>query len=113
MPEEKLQVGWEYFLKVPHRKFKDINGFYNDSTEVKVTLPNDDKLCKDLTNVRYEIDRGRLKLEDKKLVKQRLGRSPDTADALALTFAYPVSGSCGPMVLGSGREKFAQDDFQL
>ena len=44
MPEEKLQVGWEYFLKVPHRKFKDINGFYNDSTEVKVTLPNDDKL---------------------------------------------------------------------
>ena len=43
-PEEKLQVGYEYFLKVPHRKFKDINGFYNDSTEVKVTLPNDDKL---------------------------------------------------------------------
>lgn len=24
--------------------FRDINGFYNDSTEVKVTLPNDDKL---------------------------------------------------------------------
>ena len=43
-PEEKLQVGYEYFLKVPHRKFKDINGVYNDSTEVKVTLPNDDKL---------------------------------------------------------------------
>ena len=41
---EKLQPGYEYFLKVPHRKFKDINGFYNDSTEVKVTLPNDDKL---------------------------------------------------------------------
>ena len=44
MPEEKLQPGWEYFLKVPHRKFTDINGFYNDSTEVKVTLPSDDKL---------------------------------------------------------------------
>ena len=29
---------------MPHRKFKDINGFYNDSSEVKVTLPNDDKL---------------------------------------------------------------------
>ena len=39
-----LLPGYEYFLKVPHRKFKDINGFYNDSTEVKVTLPNDDKL---------------------------------------------------------------------
>lgn len=44
MPKEKLQPGYEYFLKIPHRKFQDINGFYNDSTEVKVTLPNDDKL---------------------------------------------------------------------
>ena len=44
MPSEKFQPGWEYFLKVPHRKFTDINGFYNDSTEVKVTLPSDDKL---------------------------------------------------------------------
>ena len=44
MPTEKFQSGWEYFLKVPHRKFTDINGFYNDSTEVKVSLPDDDKL---------------------------------------------------------------------
>ena len=43
-PNVEMLVGYEYFLKVPHRKFKDINGFYNDSTEVKVTLPNDDKL---------------------------------------------------------------------
>jgi hypothetical protein len=43
-PVEKIQAGWEYFLKVPHRKFSDINGFYNDSTEVKVSLPTDDKL---------------------------------------------------------------------
>ncbi len=43
-PAEKLLPGYEYFLKIPHRKFKDVNGFYNDSTEVKVTLPNDDKL---------------------------------------------------------------------
>lgn len=76
-------------------------------------LPNDDKLCKDLTNVRYEIDRGRLKLEDKKLVKQRLGRSPDTADALALTFAYPVVGSSSPVWVSSGPQRFAKDDFQL
>ena len=50
-PVEKLQPGYEYFLKVPHRKFKDINGFYNDSTEVKVTLPNDDKLSTLLINM--------------------------------------------------------------
>ena len=43
-PNVDLLPGYEYFLKIPHRKFKDINGFYNDSTEVKVTLPNDDKL---------------------------------------------------------------------
>lgn len=43
-PNMTLQPGYEYFLKIPHRKFKDINGFYNDSTEVKVSLPNDDKL---------------------------------------------------------------------
>ena len=44
MPQEELLVGYEYFLKVPHRLFRDVNGYYNDSTEVKVTLPNDDKL---------------------------------------------------------------------
>lgn len=44
MPSEKLQTGYEYKLKVPYRIFRDINGFYNDSTEVKVTLPNDDNL---------------------------------------------------------------------
>ena len=43
-PAVELLPGHEYFLKVPHRMFKDINGFYNDSTELKVTLPNDDKL---------------------------------------------------------------------
>lgn len=43
-PNIDMLPGYEYFLKVPHRKFKDINGFFNDSTEVKVTLPNDDKL---------------------------------------------------------------------
>lgn len=43
-PVEKLMPGYEYFLKVPPRKFMDINGFYNDSSEVQVTLPNDDKL---------------------------------------------------------------------
>ena len=36
--------GFDYFLKIPHRKFRDVNGYYNDSTELKVTLPNDEKL---------------------------------------------------------------------
>lgn len=43
-PKEKLLPGYEYYLKVPHRGFRDINGFWNDSTEVKVSLPKDEKL---------------------------------------------------------------------
>ena len=44
MPTDKLLAGYEYILKVPHRAFRDINGFYSDSTEVKVSLPTDEKL---------------------------------------------------------------------
>ena len=44
MPEQPFQTGYDYFLKVPYRMFRDINGFYNDSTELKVTLPTDEKL---------------------------------------------------------------------
>ena len=43
-PTEKLQPGYEYTLRVPHHAFRDIGGFYSDSTKVKVTLPSDDKL---------------------------------------------------------------------
>ena len=43
-PEEEFLPGYEYFLNIPGHKFKDINGFYNDSLEVKVTLPNDETL---------------------------------------------------------------------
>ena len=44
MPDGQLLTGYDYVLKLPHRKFRDINGFYNDSSVVKVTLPTDEKL---------------------------------------------------------------------
>ena len=44
MPVDKLMDGFDYQLKIPYRKFRDINGFYNDSTVLKVTLPKDEKL---------------------------------------------------------------------
>jgi len=44
MPTDKLMQGFDYHLKIPYRKFRDVNGYYNDSTELKVTLPNDEKL---------------------------------------------------------------------
>lgn len=58
----KIQPGYEYVLTVPHRMFRDVNGFYNDSTVVKVKLPDDDKLSKISLNVsgtngtRYIVD---------------------------------------------------------
>ena len=90
MPKEKLQTGYEYFLKVPHRKFKDINGFYNDSTEVKVTLPTDDKLSTmllNLTNVdnKYIVDM----LNEK---RDKVLRSFIVDDDQTLTFPYIKAG---------------------
>lgn len=43
-PATKIQKGFEYVMKVPERTFRDINGFWSDSTEVKVSLPTDDEL---------------------------------------------------------------------
>lgn len=43
-PKEKLMPGYEYFLKMPAHTFQDIRGFWNDSTEVKVSLPKDETL---------------------------------------------------------------------
>lgn len=52
-----------------------------------VGIPNDAKLIADLCTPTYEDGTGRIKVEDKKSIKKRLGRSPDYGDALALTFA--------------------------
>ncbi|MBQ9547840.1 MAG: Ig-like domain-containing protein [Bacteroidales bacterium] len=45
-PKVKFQKGYEYFLKVPHRAFRNIDGFWSDSTEVKVMLPADETLSR-------------------------------------------------------------------
>lgn len=56
------------------------------------SIPDDDALHSDLTAASYEYDsRTRLKLERKSEIKKRHLRSPDGADALALTFALPVA----------------------
>ena len=61
LPDAKYMPGFEYCVKVPHMAFRDINGHYSDSTQVKVGLPNDEKLSSitlDLSGVhhRYIID---------------------------------------------------------
>ena len=75
---------------MPHRLFRDINGFYNDSTEVKVSLPKDDKLSTlliDLTNVnnKYIVDL----LNEK---RDKVIRSFVIEDDQVLTFPYVKAG---------------------
>ena len=50
-PQVKFQQGYDYVFKVPHRIFRDIDGHWNDSTEVKVALPKDDDLSTFTLNV--------------------------------------------------------------
>ena len=54
-------------------------------------LPPVPELVRELTSVTYTFKGDRVILEDKKLLKKRIGFSPDIADALALTFAAPVA----------------------
>jgi hypothetical protein len=55
-------------------------------------LPEDPELRADLTGVEYGYNgKGEIQLEKKGDMKKRGLASPDMADALALTFAYPVS----------------------
>ena len=57
-------------------------------------IPNNPDLKSDLSAPTYSFDAGgRLLLEAKEKLKERGLRSPDMADALALTFAYPLRGS--------------------
>jgi len=54
-------------------------------------IPNDPDLIAELSAIEYEIDNaGRMKILSKSDIKEKLGRSPDRADALALTFASNI-----------------------
>ena len=54
-------------------------------------IPQDNRLVAELTAPTYYYDAAnRIALEKKEHIKQRIGYSPDKADSLALTFAYPV-----------------------
>jgi len=56
------------------------------------SLPNDPELAADLTGVEYGFNaKGEIQLEKKDDMKKRGLASPDIADALALTFALPVT----------------------
>lgn len=56
------------------------------------SIPPDNALKAELSTPTYSFDaRGAMQLESKELIKEKIKRSPDRADALALTFAMPVA----------------------
>jgi hypothetical protein len=57
------------------------------------SIPNDPDLVTDLTALQYGYKGGELLLESKQDAKKRGIKSPDRADSLALTFAYPPAPS--------------------
>ncbi len=72
-----------------------------------VEIPDDEALCNELCDVAKKYDnKGRLQLEEKEEIKKRLGRSPDKADALALTFAMPIYEN------SSAQKEYASDSLE-
>lgn len=71
----RAQMHWEAAQSVKH------------GCRLSDTYP---EIVKELTTMRYGLRGGRFYIEDKKHVKERLGFSPDMADAFGLTFAAPV-----------------------
>jgi hypothetical protein len=57
-----------------------------------IELPKDQRLKEELTCVEYDYtDKGRIRLDRKSDIMEQYGFSPDRADALAMTYAYPVA----------------------
>ncbi len=68
------------------------------------------ELKNDLCQVRYSYDmQGRMRLESKEKLKERTGKSPDLADALALTFAALVRAGAR----AGGRAEFAHSEYEV
>lgn len=104
-------AGWVDAFRAMRRKCRDVQfaskannpKFYNKRTEMYWELskwvdsggqlPDDSELIAELVSHTISYKGDRLLLCSKDDVKERIGRSPDKADALALTFAYPVSAS--------------------
>lgn len=55
------------------------------------SLPEDRELKEELCATTFVYQGDRFRIVEKELIKQQIGRSPDKADALALTFAQPVA----------------------
>jgi len=72
-------------------------------------IPDDQVLCDDLVGPEYEVKlKGTIQLESKDDMKKRGVPSPNRADALGLTFAYPVVKKERGI---AGRPEFSKRDY--
>ena len=73
---------------------KRAENWWNACEHIKggASLPDDcPELVHELSSATYSYKRDKILIEDKKLIKARLGKSPDLADALCCTHAFPVA----------------------
>jgi hypothetical protein len=80
----RMSDGQHYNLRA--RMWRDMREWL----KAGASIPNDPDLVTDLTALQYGYKGGELLLESKQDAKKRGIKSPDRADSLALTFAYPV-----------------------
>lgn len=74
-------------------------------------IPNHTELIQDMAAPTYSLGNaaGKFELEPKDKIKERVGRSTDLGDALALTFAAPVAKKQNPLVTASLRRRVDYD----
>jgi len=83
----------QYAAPAPDPRYKNMRAFihWHGAQWVKNGgwLPNDPELPAELTATTYSFVGGKMLMEPKELVKVKIGRSPNKADALYQTFAIP------------------------
>jgi len=95
------QLGFGIIAVTSSNKADDERQYFNKRAEMwgrmkdwidGADIPNDQELVDDLTGIEYGYDsKMRVMLEKKSDMKKRGLHSPDIADSLALTFAFPVA----------------------
>ncbi len=93
--EAKDRSGQLDFLNLRAAAWWHLRDLLNPESGSAVALPPDDLLTAELTAPRWEVtSTGKIKLEKKQEVVARIGRSPDSADAVVMAFALEIaSGS--------------------
>lgn len=76
-------------------------------------VPPIPELVAAMTQTTYSFKGDRLLLEDKAQIKERLGYSPDHADALVLTFAQPVLPTSNRNTVGRHRHNVDYDPYAV